>query len=244
MGINIQRTNNTWTLDTLGNWSQVTKPEVFGSILTNVDIKLNEIKKEISYWDIYNITDAITNSDEFDIKTANLSINSSVVINTDHFVHGFDGKEVDFYRGDIILKLKNGTYQHIKAANAGVYIPSFSTSLNQDSLDITYYYKPVVSDDEKEKSVSINFQGGTDSRIYGYSLPGNMYNSNENRFSFLILKDDNDNAITPVIKFFNDKNEEIYTDEYTCFIDPTDNKYFNFYLHEKATSIVKKVVIK
>lgn len=137
MGINLERNNTSWSLSEVIQLNGESSATEFAKSMEEMDKKLNEIKKEITYWDVYNITSAITNPDEFDNKIANLEINSSTVINTTYFKRVFEGKETEFYSGDVIIRLKNGDYQHIKAANAGVYVPDLQ-AFTQDELK-TYH---------------------------------------------------------------------------------------------------------
>ena len=152
MAINMQRNKQTWNITDVINYSTITDAKDFGAALQQIDTKLNDIKKEITYWDVYNISSAITSAEQFESKIANLEINNSTVINTTYFKRNFQGKETEFYSGDIIIRLKDGSYQHIKAANAGVYIPTITdndsggeTSTNTTNLKITYNYATTVA---------------------------------------------------------------------------------------------------
>jgi hypothetical protein len=82
----------------------------------------------------------------------------------------FNGRKTDFHSGDIIIRLKDGSYNHIKAANAGVYIPTLTTNDNKSQLTITYEYAPTVSEENKQRDVEIQTLTGTDSGMYGYDI--------------------------------------------------------------------------
>ena len=134
MGINLERQKKSWTLnEVITNLSDTSTAQDFASSMEKIDNKLNEIKKEITYWDVYNISSAITSPEVFDSKIANLEINNSAVINTTYFKRNFQGIETEFHSGDVIIRLKDGSYQHIKAANAGVYVPDLQ-AFTQDQL--------------------------------------------------------------------------------------------------------------
>lgn len=137
MGINMQRNKQTWNITDLTNYSNIKDASTFGSALQQIDNKLNDIKKEITYWDVYNISTAVYNQEEFESRLANLNINSSLVINTTSFSTMFNGRKTDFHSGDIVIRLKDGSDQHIKAANAGVYVPDLQ-AFTQDELK-TYH---------------------------------------------------------------------------------------------------------
>lgn len=250
MGINMQRNKQTWNITDLTNYSNIKDASTFGSALQQIDNKLNDIKKEITYWDVYNISTAVYSKEEFENRLANLNINSSLVINTTSFSAIFNGKNTDFHSGDIVIRLKDGSDQHIKAANAGVYIPTLKTNDDKSRLTITYEYTPTVPEGDT-KEVVIKTLEGTDSGMYGYSIPG-TYNSQTNQFSFNIvyqkkyddsgsLVNDTTKPIIPILKFFDAKNQEVYTNEYTL---SSNGSNYSFYLHNNSSGLIQKVVIK
>lgn len=248
MGINMQRSKQTWNITDLTNYSNIKDASTFGSALQQIDNKLNDIKKEITYWDVYNISSAVYNKEEFESRLANLNINSSLVINTTSFSTMFNGRDTDFHSGDVIVRLKDGSDQHIKAANAGVYVPKLDINGTKDQLTVTYEYQTTVSEGDKKEAI-IKTLTGTKSKMYGYSLV--IDNTDENKiynslkpFRFKIEVDDTGMFITPVIKFFDNKRQEVYTDEYTLAIDNEDDSKFKFYLHNNTSKIIKNVVIK
>lgn len=264
MGINMQRNKQTWNITDLTNYSNIKDASTFGSALQQIDNKLHDIKKEITYWDVYNISTAVYNKEEFKNKVANLNVNSSLVINTTSFNATFNGEDTDFHSGDIIIRLKDGSDQHIKAANAGVYVPTITddngetTDTDTTNLKITYNYATTVTNDQKEISATIKTLTGTNSQMYGYSIPG-TYDSQTNQFPFNIVYQkkydkngdvvyesgnvvyDTTKPIIPVLKFFDKNNQEVYTDEYT--LSSKGSNYY-FYLHNNSSGLIQKVVIK
>ena len=250
MGINMQRNKQTWNIADLTNYSNIKDASTFGSALQQIDNKFHDIKKEITYWDVYNISTAVYSKEEFENKVANLNVNSSLVINTTSFNATFNGKDTDFHSGDIIIRLKDGSDQHIKAANAGVYAPKLERNATSDQLKITYEYKTTVPEgDTKEETIET--LTGTNSQMYGYSIPG-TYKSQTNQFSFNIvyqkkyddsgsLVNDTTKPIIPVLKFFNKDNQEVYTDEYTLL---SVGSMYYFCLHNNNSGLIQKVVIK
>lgn len=255
MGINMQRNKQTWNITDVIDYSAITSAPTFGGALQEIDKKLHDIKKEITYWDVYNISTAVYTKEEFENKVTNLNINSSLVINTTSFNAMFNGKNTDFYSGDIVIRLKDGSYNHIKAANTGTYIPTITdgngeaTNSNTTNLQITYNYVTTVTDEQKEISATIKTLTGTNSQMYGYSIPG-TYDKTQ-QFLFDVISDsENNQPIIPIIKFFDAKNQEVYTDEYTLIQGiendnnfPNTNKYY-FYLHNNSSGLIQKVVIK
>ena len=249
MGINMQRNKQTWNITDLTNYSNIKDASTFGSALQQIDNKLHDIKKEITYWDVYNISTAVYNKEEFENKVANLNVNSSLVINTTSFSTTFNGEDTNFHSGDIVVRLKDGSYNHIKAANAGVYVPTITdnngepTDTDTTNLKITYNYVKTVTDDQKEILATIKTLTGDGSRMYGYDV--NIDDepcTKEHPFYISYAYDDDGEAITPIIKFFDVNRQEVYTDEYT--LKPEDTYEFTFYLHKNNSKIIKHVVIK
>ena len=57
--------------------------------------------------------------------------------------------------------------------------------------------------------------------------------------------------IIPVLKFFDKNNQEVYTDEYTLYLEHKKNAdddyyscWYRFYLHNNSSGLIQKVVIK
>ena len=316
MGINLERQKQSWTLDNvITNLNSTSTAADFANSMQNIDARLNEIKKEITYWDVYNISSAITAPEIFDSKVANLEINNSAVINTTYFKRNFQGIETEFHSGDVIIRLKDGSYQHIKAANAGVYVPTlesftqteladyYQTNFNKDTIItidgdyyiwnsqkgfpkdqanndifptkviITYNYETTPplgeiedntdKDGYKTYSTTIESLSGDNSKMYGYSVAGTYdgswlnvtftepYGTGRNTFQFDILYDET-NIIVPVVKFFDENNQEVFTEEYSLYqgsqthedIWSRDDSKFYFYLHNNLSGLIQKVVIK
>ena len=248
MGINLERNKNSWNVSDVINLTQTSTAGQFATAMQNIDTKLNEIKKEITYWDIYKITSAITSAEDFENKVANLEINHSTVINTTHFKRSFQGIETDFYSGDIIVRLKDGSYQHIEAANAGLYVPELKSNTDGTELTITYNYATVAPTDAQGNyqnfSTNIATLTGENSKTYGYVLTEAELSiiDRDDPFHFKAEKcDPTEGTLTPVIKFFDKDNQEVFTDAYTIRLQ--SETYF-FYLHSEAKILIKTVVIK
>ena len=319
MGINLKRENKSWTLDdVIAKLNKTSTAKDFAESIQNIDAKLNEIKKEITYWDVYNISSAITSPETFDSKIANLEINNSAVINTTYFKRNFQGIETEFHSGDVIIRLRDGSYQHIQSANAGIYVPTlesftqteladyYQTNFNKDTIitidgdyyiwnsqkgfpkdqanndifptqvTITYNYvttppqgkpgeKDIDDNGYKKYSTTIKSLSGENSKMYGYSIPG-IYDSDSDGhyFPFKVVyqnevqyKSDykvnleESKPIIPVLKFFDKNNQEVYTDEYTLYLEHKKNAdddyyscWYHFYLHNNSSGLIQKVVIK
>ena len=191
--------------------------------LTDLNNKLESLKKEVSYFDFYNITTAVTNSDEFSAQLNSLPLNQSLVINTSPFYYSGESYSL----GDIVLKNHLGETYHISAQTGGVFYPqkiegedgvytihfgfsgsspTTSTSSNiKTSADGTVTYE-----DSAPFSKNMTYGGFTSttaSNIYGYW--GVLTHDDENdvykySFSEATTSDSSNNTIVihPSIQFF------------------------------------------
>lgn len=100
--------------------------------LNDITNKLTEVKKRISYFDAYTITDVVTDSSNFASKTSTLPLNQALVINTSPFIYS----GVTYSPGDVVLKLQTGELCHIKAQTGGFYYPF---KITKNEKDATYY---------------------------------------------------------------------------------------------------------
>ena len=96
------------------------KLEEFQNKLNALISEIATVKKNITYYDVYNITDAVYDKNEFDAKVNTLVNNSSLVVNT---AGPFASNEVMYYPGDIVLKNAAGDIIHINAQTSGTYYP-------------------------------------------------------------------------------------------------------------------------
>lgn len=79
--------------------------------------RVNSITKELTYWDLYNLTQAAYTDEELATKQAALAPGESLVVNFD------SSQNAEYFRGDVITRLTNGTLIHVPAATAGYYFP-------------------------------------------------------------------------------------------------------------------------
>ena len=192
--------------------------------------EISKVKKEITYYDVFNIVDTVVNPKLFEVQVNNLTNNSSLVINTPPFYS--NGKL--YGTGDVILKNANGEWIHIRAQAGGIYYPS-QLSGNNGQYELVYKFSSAMPEIEFSKNGSlakeIKFElKGADaskSSIYG------IFDSFTGKYE---LSDSS--AITPMVKFFlmnedADEIEEIsleYTRTYnnntwTIAADAPDNTY-------------------
>ena len=158
------------------------KLEEFQNKLNALISEIATVKKNITYYDVYNITDAVYDKNEFDAKVNALVNNSSLVVNT---AGPFASNEVMYYPGDIVLKNAAGDIIHINAQTSGTYYPKRIESAKDGTGSYTIYYGyvkdtpeiesskvAVDSPEEAQAAQTISFSGLTaanpqDSAIYG-----------------------------------------------------------------------------
>jgi hypothetical protein len=114
--------------------------------LSDIVNKLTEVKKRISYFDAYTITDVISDPNNFASKTSTPPLNQALVINTSPFIYS----GVTYSPGDVVLKLQTGELCHIKAQTGGFYYPSKITKSDATYVvEYQYSANPPVEDETK-----------------------------------------------------------------------------------------------
>lgn len=107
----------------------------YGQVLADLNNKLDNIKRKISYFDTYNITATVSDSSVFSAQINSLPANEALVINCNPF--SYNGES--FVPGDIVLKISSGQIVHIKSLTGGVYYPSKVQGEN-NSFTIQYTF--------------------------------------------------------------------------------------------------------
>lgn len=196
----------TFTPDTV-----VRTSSTYSAMLTALEEKIDSVKREISYFDVYNITTVTTDPDAFPSQISALPFGQSLVINTES---SFNHNQVLYNRGDILLKLNTGQLVHIKSQTGGIYYPSNITMVD-GAYALEYSYSsaaPVDSGDIKDeedptrlgvtgfaKKIRVNgLTSSSTSNIYG-----NWDIVSERGYNFEGSAD-----ITPMIQFFFTKSDD------------------------------------
>lgn len=184
--------------------------------------QIQEIKKEISYLDLYNITAVIDDPALFYSITGSIFPNSAAIINCDPFFIN----DTQYKTGDILLKIADGSLVHIKATTSGVYYPS-SITYNGQGYVLTYEFSSSIPTQETSE-IEVNgkidnpvttiqftgIQGESDASIYGnwFQLTDEI-----NKFKAYEKDDESKTPINPMCQFFfcskdGSVLEEIYVD--------------------------------
>ena len=196
--------------------------------LGSLNEKISNIKRLLSYYDVFNIAEVVENPQEFAIKLNALTPNSSLVINTDPFEYA----GVVYSRGDFVLKDINENISHIEAKTSGVYTPILNADAS-GNLTVTYKYsgtqpsgKQVYDMDnlpEKGRDTPfseityINLPQSDNAQIYGYSGPVKDWNGavfmNEGK------------TIYPVFKFYFPSKDNNFCEEVSLEYELTKTSY-------------------
>lgn len=89
--------------------------------LEHLNRKLSAVRKTITAWDTYKITEVVAEKNLLAGKIQGLPLNSSLVVNTSEPVY-LNGKT--YQLGDIVFKDINGNLHQIKSAPSGFFYPS------------------------------------------------------------------------------------------------------------------------
>lgn len=172
---------------------------------------INNLHRELTYWDLYKITKVITSEDTFAATVNELAPCESAVINlTDK--QSMTYNNVLYARGDLIVKLSDNTTQHIKSLNSGIYTPeqAQSSPSGGNTYIIPYHFSPDTPQSDSE-TIEIHLQGTNSTNIY--DIRGNistLFNNNQYTFSAKIVQNAGQSyAIRPFIRFYTDNAEII-----------------------------------
>lgn len=180
--------------------------------LTYLHNQIGNIKRELDFYDIYKFYDSAEESN-YQEKYNNMPINYSLVINQE-----FEG-EPHYKQGDVLIKTLQGPI-HVPSKLSGVYVPSY----NETTKKLTYTFANQGLDpDDLPK---IDLIDNTTSSYYGI---------NKSPFNNTITFDKR--TASPVIKFYDINNEEVYWD-YQLLLEN------QFYIINNIPTIIKTVVIK
>ena len=179
-------------------------------------------QRQISYLDLYKITEYVNTPEEgvqIGSKFAQLNPNTAIGIGVPSVK--FNGET--FYQGDLLLKLSNGQMQKLDAPSHGIYFPSMKTETNSDGITI----RSIVwnySKDEPIKDTSSDLIGNNSAKwLLNWQIPevssSNGYGQKithlidgNNWTAEIISVKNQDIPLAPIIKCFNQTNEEILAD--------------------------------
>ena len=173
----------------------VGNPEDYKRALEELYNKISSVKKDISYLDIYNITQVCIDKNQFAAQMNTLTPNSSLVINSESFSYNNEHYET----GDIMLKLANGEVIHIKAQTGGVFVPT-TVQESGNNLTLTYEFSTEIPQEGSTTSIKLSKTDGAG--VYSYwGLATESFDQKFDQTSGKVIK--------PYIKFyFVDSNNQ------------------------------------
>lgn len=179
--------------------------------LNNLDQAIASVKKNITYLDALNITDAVISKENFAAQVNALVPNSSLVINTEPFNENGE----NYNRGDIVLKDASDIVHHIPGQQGGLYYPT-SVTQNGTNYNINYKFTPT---EPVNGNVSVSVGSSISDPVSNITFSGLTGGSISNSFIYgffgsyatiSLNKDSNGSFIEPMVEFY--------------FVDGSNNK--------------------
>ena len=113
-----------------------TTPGEYSEQLSLLAEKISSIRKDISYFDTYNITQSVSDKNQLSAAIAALPPGSALVVNfQDHYMLG--GRE--YKTGDVVLRTINGEEVYISSQVGGTYYPHI-LSKSENGYELTFSY--------------------------------------------------------------------------------------------------------
>lgn len=200
--------------------------------------KVKNFSRETTQWDLYKITQVVTNQENFQSQINNLPPYSSAIITTQ-----FIENNETYRAGDLVYKNLDNSTTHISAERGGVFYPSKITQSVGNNIDVHFSY--MTTEPSEDTTLTVNSSNkiweitnipksktlkysdlvqNQSTTVYGHTNPkNNQFTAVENVF--------------PIIKLYNDQNEEIYGDF-------SLNLTAGTYTISNLPSIATKVVVK
>lgn len=211
----------------------------YSSFLAKEDIeylynKIKDFSRETTQWDLYKITEVISNQEHYRAQVNSLPPYSSAIINTKFF--GDDG--ISYNKGDLVYKNLDNSVTHIKAERGGIYYLQKIAHDNEGSsnnYDLTFQYltnEPPVGkiaetnynssskiaemSSETQITQTLKFNGLP--VVASNDLYGIVKDDIEDKKINFPVKRKNGTEIPPIVKMYSKDQEEVYCDYTLDFI--------------------------
>ena len=203
--------------------------------LNYLNNKLEAVRKTISFWDAYQITDAIEDNELLLNKITQLPNNSSLVNNTAEPFQWLDpntGEEVTVLKGDVFIKDYLGNIHLVHATNKGVYVPEKITLVGSgNSLSITYRYRNAGPTDKPVK-IEIEDSHFNLNKDSAYNQRGRIQSGGYVEFAVKTgptgaVSPSGSLIIVPIVKFFSDDGDQVVQEtSFSGPFGPTGSTYW------------------
>lgn len=203
--------------------------------------KVKDFSRDVTQWDLYKITQVITDQEKLQAQVNSLPPYSSAII-AGRFV-GDDGNV--YSQGDLIYKKLDGTTQHIAAERGGVFRPS---TITKDGNNYTILFQYLSKEPSEDAVDQVSGNSGTwkstDTNKQKIEFQNLITQAPNNIYGIVKTGTDLSSGITftkedafPIIKLYDQYNEEVY-------VDFTLSDSNGSYTINSLPTIVAKVVIK
>jgi len=157
--------------------------------LVELDQKLNNLTRQVSFWDVYNVTQIILKDSDIEYKLPLLNVGESAIVNVNYV----NANSQAHYRGDIAYKTLDGNIVWIPAENKGTYKPSIT--LDGNNIKVEYEYT-TGSENPPATSFTVGYK-------VAYAID-EVYDSENtiSDISFDALETSSGNFLKPIIRFF------------------------------------------
>lgn len=214
--------------------------------LNYLNYKLEAVRKTISFWDAYQITDAIEDNELLLNKITQLPNNSSLVNNTAEPFQWLDpvtGTEETILRGDVFIKDYLGNIHLIHATNKGVFVPEKLILADGgsagNSLTIQYQYKNAGPEDKPVDIVvedsSFNLQADSAYNQRGRLGPSGQVTVMVKTGPSGTVSPTGQFTIIPIVKFFTPDGDQVF--QKNSYIGPMGPTGALFWLITNETPI-------
>ena len=183
-----------------GPYKAINSPSLFtgkGSFQNNLNLlneRINIIHKELSYWDLYRITDSVLTEESFPAVISGLAVGNSAVINCDTFTYN----NQRYHRGDVIVKINDSEELWIKSINAGSFMPTGFSKDESGLYTLEFKYQEGEGVATTVSGLQIASEGNS---IYGYSYEKDNLGTEHFPIEYLGTGTDA-SPIKPVVKSF------------------------------------------
>lgn len=190
------------------NFKKIRSAESFGDALETLNNEIAQVRKEITYLDVYNIVDTVVSQENMAAQINALAPNSSLVVNT----APCELNGVNYARGDIILKNAHSEIIHIPGATGGVYYPKQITADDNGNYTLQYQFTPqdpILNETANAVAESSNSNiWSVSSVVQNINFPltvestSSIYGQEKLISDFKVSIDKFNSSIPPVVEFY------------------------------------------